>query len=162
MKALTVPLTELADYQEMIRIRTKEYGVLQITGCVNSQKTHLMYALGQGIRFRLGIYSSDEKAKQAYEEHRFLEENTYYYPAKDLLFYHADIKGKYLLSQRMEVVRALMELEEGREMHRSDNCGCTAGRTSADEKTGKVQRADRCRRYTGFYRAAGRAGVDGL
>ena len=116
MKALTVPLTELADYQEMIRIRTKEYGVLQITGCVNSQKTHLMYALGQGIRFRLGIYSSDEKAKQAYEEHRFLEENTYYYPAKDLLFYHADIKGKYLLSQRMEVVRALMELEEGREI----------------------------------------------
>ena len=118
MKALTVPLTELADYQEMIRIRTKEYGVLQITGCVNSQKTHLMYALGQGIRFRLGIYSSDEKAKQAYEEHRFLEENTYYYPAKDLLFYHADIKGKYLLSQRMEVVRALMELEEGREITR--------------------------------------------
>ena len=116
MKALTVPLTELADYQEMIRIRTKEYGVLQITGCVNSQKTHLMYALGQGIRFRLGIYSSDEKAKQAYEEHRFLEENTYYYPAKDLLFYHADIKGKYLLSQRMEVVRALMELEEEREI----------------------------------------------
>ena len=116
MKALTVPLTELADYQEMIRIRTKEYGVLQITGCVNSQKTHLMYALGQEIRFRLGIYSSDEKAKQAYEEHRFLEENTYYYPAKDLLFYHADIKGKYLLSQRMEVVRALMELEEGREI----------------------------------------------
>ena len=57
MKALTAPLSELADYQEMIRIRKKEYGILQITGCVNSQKTHLMYALGQGIRFRLGIYS---------------------------------------------------------------------------------------------------------
>lgn len=109
MKALTMPLTELADYEEIIKNRTKEYGMLQIAGCVNSQKTHLMYTLGDGIRYRLGVFSSDEKAKQAYDEYRFLDDNVYLFPAKDLLFYHADIKGKYLLGQRMEVVRALIE-----------------------------------------------------
>lgn len=116
MRALTKPLAGLADYEEIIRSRTKEYGMLQIAGCVNSQKTHLMYALGSGIKYRLGVFSSDEKAKQAYEEYRFLNENVYYYPAKDLLFYHADIKGKYLLGQRMEVVRALIESEKDEEL----------------------------------------------
>lgn len=116
MKALTMPLTELADYEEIIRTRKKEYGMLQIAGCVNSQKTHLMYALSNGIRYRMGVFSSDEKAKQAYDEYRFLDDNVYYYPARDLLFYHADIKGKYLLGQRMEVVRALIEAEKDKEL----------------------------------------------
>lgn len=116
MKALTMPLTELADYEEIIRTRKKEYGMLQIAGCVNSQKTHLMYALSNGIRYRMGVFSSDEKAKQAYDEYRFLDDNVYYYPARDLLFYHADIKGKYLLGQRMEVVRALIEAEKNKEL----------------------------------------------
>ncbi len=111
MKALVAPLRELADYEEIIQKRTKGRGILQITGCVNSQKTHLMYELGDGCRFRLIVFSSEEKAKKAWEEYRFLDENVFYYPAKDLLFYHADIKGKYLLSQRMEVIRALLECD---------------------------------------------------
>ncbi len=116
MRALTMPLAELADYEEIIKTRTKEYGMVQIAGCVSSQKTHLMYALGGGVRYRLGVFSSDEKAKQAYDEYRFLDDNVYYYPAKDLLFYHADIKGKYLLGQRMEAVRALIEAEKEEEL----------------------------------------------
>ena len=109
MRALTAPLGELADYEEIFRDRRKEYGMLQIAGCVNSQKTHLMYALGEGTRYRLSVFSSEEKAKQAYDEYRFLDDRVYFYPARDLLFYHADIKGKYLLGQRMEVIRALIE-----------------------------------------------------
>ena len=113
MNALLSPLSELADYEEILKNRKKGSGILQITGCVNSQKTHLMYALSDGIAYRLAVFSNDEKAKQAYEEYRFLEENVYHYPARDLLFYHADIKGKYLQSQRMEVVRAILECAEG-------------------------------------------------
>ena len=109
MRALLAPLQELADYEEIIRERKKGKGLLQIAGCVNSQKTHLMYELGDGYRYRLIVFSSEEKAKKAWEEYRFLDESVYYYPARDLLFFHADIKGKYLLSQRLEVVRALLE-----------------------------------------------------
>ena len=87
---------------------------MQIAGCVNSQKTHLMYALGDGCFYKIIAFSSDEKAKKAYEEYRFLDKDVYLYPAKDLLFYHADIKGKYLVKQRMEVVRAIIEAGEQR------------------------------------------------
>ena len=113
MQALLAPLTELADYQEIVRDRRKEKGFTQITGCVNSQKTHLMYALGDGCEYRAIVFSSEEKAKRAYEEYRFLTENVCLYPARDLLFYHADIKGKVLTGERMGVLRALIEKEEG-------------------------------------------------
>ena len=48
MQALLSPLTELADYQEIVKNRGKVEGFIQIAGCVNSQKTHLMYALCDG------------------------------------------------------------------------------------------------------------------
>ncbi|MFQ6961476.1 MAG: transcription-repair coupling factor [Clostridium sp.] len=112
MQAFLAPLDELAEYKEIFGRRKKDSGVLQIAGCVNSQKTHLMYALSDGCYYKIIAFSSDEKAKKAYEEYRFLDENVYLYPAKDLLFYHADIKGKYLIKQRMEVVRAILEAEE--------------------------------------------------
>ncbi|WP_282923941.1 transcription-repair coupling factor [Mediterraneibacter massiliensis] len=109
MQAFLAPLNELADYQKIKKERRKEEGLIQISGCVNSQKTHLMYALGDGFGYKIIAFSSEEKAKKAYEEYRFLEENVFLYPAKDLLFYQADIKGSLLVSRRMEVLRALIE-----------------------------------------------------
>lgn len=113
MQAFFVPLAELAEYQEIFGARMKKKGVMQIAGCVNSQKTHLIYALGDGCSYKIIVFSSEEKAKKAYEEYRFLDDSVYLYPARDLLFYHADIKGKYLAKQRMEVVRAVLEAEYG-------------------------------------------------
>ncbi len=113
MQALLAPLSELADYQEILKNRKSKEGVIQLAGCVNSQKTHLMYALGDGCEYRVLVFSSEEKAKRAYEEYRFLTEDVYMYPARDLLFYYADIKGKYLTGQRMNVLRALLEKAEG-------------------------------------------------
>ena len=112
MQALLAPLGELADYQEILKDRKKGNGIIQIAGCVGSQKTHLMYALGDGFEFRVIVFSSEEKAKKAYEEYRIFTENVYLYPARDLLFYYADIKGALLTAQRMGVLRALIEKEK--------------------------------------------------
>ena len=70
MLAFLEPLEELADYQEIVQKRGKTEGILQIAGCVSSQKTHLMYALGDGFEYRVIVFSSEEKAKQAYEEYK--------------------------------------------------------------------------------------------
>lgn len=109
MQAFLEPLKELADYQEIVSSRRKKTGFLQIAGCVNSQKIHLAKALSDGFEYRVIVFSSEEKAKQAYEEYKMLEENTFLYPAKDLLFYHADIKGAALTGKRMEVLKKLTE-----------------------------------------------------
>ena len=109
MQALIAPLTELAEFETVLKKRTQKTGILQFAGCVNSQKTHLMYALSDGFDYKIIAVSSEMKAKQIYEEYRFLDSDIYQYPAKDLLFYQADLRGKYLIKQRMEVFQAIME-----------------------------------------------------
>ena len=109
MQALTAPLRELAEYEDIVKQREKGTGMIKITGCVNSQKTHLMYALSDGYTYKVIACASESKAKQIYEEYRFLDSSVYLYPAKDLLFYQADIRSKELIKQRMEVVQAVIE-----------------------------------------------------
>ncbi|WP_417168911.1 transcription-repair coupling factor [[Clostridium] scindens] len=107
MQALIRPLNELAEFEEISRDIRKGAGMIRVCGCVNSQKTHMMYALSDGCNYRVIACSSESKAKQVYEEYRFLDPNTYLYPAKDLLFYQADLRSKELVSQRMEVIQAV-------------------------------------------------------
>ena len=68
--------------------------------------------LAMAFEFRVIVFSSEEKAKKAYEEYRIFTEDVYLYPARDLLFYYADIKGALLTAQRMGVLRALIEKEK--------------------------------------------------
>ncbi|MGN1165030.1 MAG: transcription-repair coupling factor [Lachnospiraceae bacterium] len=111
MQALIRPLNELAEFEELYKLRRKHAGMLKVSGCVNSQKTHMMYALSDGCKYKVIACSSESKAKQVYEEYRFLDASTYYYPAKDLLFYQADIRSKELVKQRMEVIKAVLSDE---------------------------------------------------
>ena len=111
MQALIHPLTELADYEEIEKKKQKEPGTIRILGCVNSQKTHMMYGFAGEIRYKVIICPSESRARQVYEEYRFLDGSTYLYPAKDLLFYQADLRSRELVSRRMEVLEAVIEGE---------------------------------------------------
>ena len=73
MQALIAPLNELAEFEELYKNRTKERGMIRVCGCVNSQKTHMMYALSDGLKYKVIACSSESKAKQVYEEYRFLD-----------------------------------------------------------------------------------------
>ena len=111
MQALLKPLLELAEYEDIVKKKKEAPGVLMLTGCVNSQKTHMMYALSDGCCYKVIACSSEAKAKQIYEEYRFLDAAISFYPAKDLLFYQADIRSKELISQRMQVIQAVLKGE---------------------------------------------------
>ena len=69
----------------------------------------MLSGIGSGCGYKLVVFSNEEKAKKAYEEYLLFGEETYLYPARDLLFYYADIKGKTLTNRRMEVLRAIAE-----------------------------------------------------
>ena len=70
---------------------------------MESQKTHLMYSMGQEWPVKLILTYNELKAKEIVEEYQTLDEDVFYYPAKDFLFFHADIQGKELLRQRITV-----------------------------------------------------------
>ena len=110
MQALLAPLRELAEYETIRQIIQKKSGsVLALSGCVDSQKLHMIYGLGDGRRCRVIITFNDLKAKEIYEEYKFYDRNVTLYPAKDLIFFQADIHGNQLTRERIITMRRLVE-----------------------------------------------------
>ena len=112
MKTFLHPLQNLAEMEAIYTKAKSNRGILEISGCMESQKAHLIYGLSGLFPSHL-ILSEDEKsAKELYEDYRFYDKNVYYYPAKDMLFFQADIHGNLLIRQRMRVIKALLEQKE--------------------------------------------------
>lgn len=111
MNALISPLKHMNEFQEM-KSRIKRFrSFIQVSGCIDSQKSHMMYALGEGYHNRIIVAPNDLKAKEIYEDYQFFDRNVVLYPAKDLIFYNADIHGNLLVRQRMQALQKIMEGE---------------------------------------------------
>ncbi len=106
------PLEGLAEYEQIRQSLKKSQGILQVTGCLESQKSHWLYGLSDLHDCRLVVAEDDQKAKEFYEDYRFYQPDALLYPAKDLLFYYADIQGNLLTKQRMRVIRGILEKEK--------------------------------------------------
>lgn len=109
------PLLELQEYHNLEEALRRGQGPLQVTGALDSQKVHLMYHLGKerGYNWKLVVTYDDSRAKEIYEDFRSFTRDVWLYPAKDLLFYSADIHGNLLTRQRIQVLRQLMESRGG-------------------------------------------------
>ncbi len=109
MQALLAPLQELADFSEIKEQLRKHQGPIALTGCVESQKLHMIYGLSEGARYKVIVTYSDLRAKQLYEEYQFYDRNVMLFPAKDLIFFQADIHGNQLIRERIKTMRRLLE-----------------------------------------------------
>ncbi|MDR1800849.1 MAG: transcription-repair coupling factor [Lachnospiraceae bacterium] len=107
MQYLIAPIMELADMEEAKKLCLTGSGFVQIAGCVRSQKTHMAVALGEDFQYNIIAVSDETKAIQALAELNGIGKKADYYPAKDLLFFRADLRSKDLLKQRMEVFKKL-------------------------------------------------------
>ena len=70
MKSLTQPLKQLEVYSKAVEKLNKETGVQLLSGCIDSQKTHLAYGLGESFAKKLIITYSELKAKEIFEEYK--------------------------------------------------------------------------------------------
>lgn len=107
MRALIEPLKRYEDYLNMeAEMERREYPV-QITGCVDSQKSHLISSLGEKSACRLVLTYRDERARELYEDLNFFDKSTVLYPSKDILFYSADIHSNEVVRKRMDILKSL-------------------------------------------------------
>ena len=106
-------LTELAEYEEMNQDLNRGNGPVQISGCMDSQKVHLMEEAGERLRWKLVVTYDDSRAKEIYEDFKCFRNSVYLYPSRDLLFYAADIHGNLLTKQRLQVLKHLIEDDDG-------------------------------------------------
>ncbi len=109
MRALLAPLEELGEYEEIKKMLAKERALVSLNGCMDSEKLHMIYGLGDGFRYKIIVTFSDLKAKELYEDYKFYDRNVTLYPAKDLIFFQADIHGNQLTTERIKCLRRIME-----------------------------------------------------
>ena len=122
MKAFITPLQGLAEFEQIKEKSKTNKGILQVSGCMESQKSHLMYGLSGIAPYRLILAEDERRAREIYEDYRFYDRKVYSYPAKDLLFFQADIHGNLLIRQRMKVIKALLEEKELTVVTSIDGC----------------------------------------
>ena len=107
MRAFLEPLHAL---EEIARLETKlkkEPGIRMISGCIDSQKPHLMYGIGNDFKYKVIVTFNEQKAREIYEAYLFFDRNAVYYPAKDVLFYQSDLRGNVLTRERIFALKSI-------------------------------------------------------
>ena len=87
MQGLIGPLKELAEFEELQQGLRKKRGPVQVSGCLDSQKVHLMQETMADRPWKLVVTYDDARAKEIYDDFGCFRDNVWLYPAKDLLFY---------------------------------------------------------------------------
>ena len=111
VNTILAPLRELGEYEDILRQLNTQQGKVSVGGCVDSQKLHMIYGLSGDYDVKLIVTYSDMKAKELLDDCKLYCKESYYFPAKDLIFYQADIHGNQLTKERVAVLRKLLEGE---------------------------------------------------
>ena len=112
MKALTAPLTELGSFQQILEGIAKGNTPVFATGVIDAAKNHLAYSLQAETKRPLFLLTYSElRAKEILEDLTFFTKDCAYYPAKDILFYSADVHSMEMNRQRFLVLERLFKGE---------------------------------------------------
>ena len=112
MKAFTQPISNLGEFEQITRSLSKTKGMVEVTGCIDSSKSHFIYCAGEAYSCKVIVTYSELRAKELYEDYRFFDKKVLLYPSKDLIFYSADIHSNLLVQTRISALKALLEEEE--------------------------------------------------
>lgn len=107
MRCFIEPLQEWKDFETINQQLPKLKGTIQITGCMDAGKPHLIYGMGQRSYSRFVVTFDEQKAKDLLEDYRLFDSDALYFPAKDVLFYQSDLRGNALTRERIRVLQAL-------------------------------------------------------
>ena len=109
MKALTLAFQDDPRFKELKEHRETHSGVHHVWGMDRRITPVLMEALSGPKRFRLIVTYEERRAREIVEDYRFYNRQTYYYPAKDVLFYSADIHSNNTVQERLEIFKKIAE-----------------------------------------------------
>ena len=109
MKIWERPVGELAYYDDIKHCLRKPGSVPVVFGLVDQLKAHFVCAVGNDYGMRLIITHNEIKARELYEDYRGVDRNVLYYPAKDFIFYSADVHGNQIVRERLSAINRIIE-----------------------------------------------------
>ncbi|MCR5637874.1 MAG: transcription-repair coupling factor [Lachnospiraceae bacterium] len=109
MRAIEAPLHELAQFEELNNYLEKPFACAHVSGLVDSEKLHFINGFAGEFKYRIIVTYSDLRAKEILEDYKFYDRNVTVYPAKDLIFYQADVHSNDIVKERIKALRRLIE-----------------------------------------------------
>ncbi len=106
---LSDPLSDLNDFnliREHLKSKKSAYPVA-LSGMCDSGKLHFSTALGNDMPYKIIVTYDDKRARELYEDMKSFDNNTFYYPAKDFIFFSADAYGNLIVRQRLDAISHL-------------------------------------------------------
>ena len=101
-------LEKLNEY-EQVRDCLSRKKSCQVTGCGDSQLAHFINGLSNGYKQKVIVTFSAKKASQLYQDLKGFSDDVVMYPAKDFIFFSADVHGNHILKQRLEFIQKNVE-----------------------------------------------------
>lgn len=108
MKSFTVPLRELHVIEELEKSVKRGAGIYKLTGCTNDSKAHLISTIGGEEKSRLIVAHNEIRAAELLEDLLFFRRDALLFPAKDILFFQADLQGNALTRQRITALKTIL------------------------------------------------------
>lgn len=109
MDTLLSPLRELDEYNQLKIAVSKGATPVNVIGGMDAQRCHFIYGMEDLAEIRLIITHNEIRAKEIVEDYQMYDRNVMYYPAKDLIFYSADVHGQAIVQERLKVIKAIAE-----------------------------------------------------
>ncbi len=115
IKAMYAPMTEMETFQQIRRRMQKQQnqGMILAGGCIDSQKAHFIACLALEYPVTCIIAPDDLRAREICENYRIFDSNVLLYPARDFLFFQADLQSRTLTTQRVRCMKALADMAAG-------------------------------------------------
>lgn len=111
MKSFLEPVKQLNAASDIISGIKCAGRPIMVSGCVDSDKAHLVCGLTADEDFekKVVVTYNEIRAKSLVEDFRFYHKDVVYYPAKDFIFYNADVHSNLIVEQRMEAIKQIIE-----------------------------------------------------
>ena len=121
-------LAELAEIRAIASDRKKEPGTVMISGLCDGAKAHIISCFEENLKpWKLVITYSEDRAKELADDCGCFLENVFLYPARDLLFFGANIQSDLISARRIDVWKHMLD----------DSSGCVV--TTADALLDKLE-----------------------
>lgn len=115
MRIFQSPMESMKEYEDIVQAMSsvrRKNKLIQVNGCVDSGQAHFISTFTEGVKNKVIVTYNEQKAREILENYRTFDRKVYYYPAKDFIFFQADIHGNLLVQQRQKVIKGIIE-EQG-------------------------------------------------
>ena len=107
--AVLAPLMELSSFLELKAAVSESHTPVLATGVIDVQEIQIVAGLCRQMDCpALMITHNEIRARELWQDMQFFRKDAVFYPAKDILFYSADVHSKDIIKQRLHILESLL------------------------------------------------------